>query len=36
LQAVGLDGKPVPAVETEQLRKEAELFHRIQIEKIEL
>jgi primary-amine oxidase len=36
LQAVGLDGKPLPSVETEQLRKEAELFHRIQIEKMEL
>lgn len=32
LKAYGYDGKPRAAAATEELRKEAELFHRIKIE----
>jgi primary-amine oxidase len=32
LKAYGYDGKPMVSAETEELRKEAEMFHRIKIE----
>jgi primary-amine oxidase len=32
LKAFGTDGKPAPLKDTEELRKEAELYHRIKIE----